>query len=1265
MAATNASGGHGNPQLDLMPVNGRGDVPMATHVAVRDGDWFDPATWQGGKVPGEGALVHIPKDKEVTYDGASDASLFMVRVDGTLTFMAEENPQTKMVVDTIITSPESKLEILASRATDGTVDIVFAEGTPAANSGFYSDHSDGNGVIGRYDWDPDQLSLGLVASGEVNIRGQAVENAMKLTTGPSAGDTVLEFDAWAEGATTWQPGHQIVVGAAAYTGRDSDGQFHSQDEVRTITAIEVYGEKMIVHLDEPLDYDHVGPADPATGEELTVPVGNLSRNVTFSSAVADQDGDGLADRATSLGEELPAEGHYTTERGHIMFMHNDDVSVKNSAFFGLGRTDKSQSLDDFVTREESGDIDFGHRLYEDRGEIGVYEEGIDLAIETPPEDVMNMRGRYALHLHMAGVGHDHHDHDMPEGAIMGPCAKSGDPVCMCSAVDEDGDGKTDFYLHDLDDPAAAAAGGTLVDTDGDGRMDAVRHSVEDHARLHGEDRGALIEGNVVWGSPGWGIVQHDSRADLIDNVTYDIDGAAYVSESGNEVGRWEGNAAFTTYGSKPELGNDDSDDFNDDFGHEGIAFWLHSRAIDVVDNIAVSSARTGYFYRQNGVDLKDVATSDLGELSDIRHGAEGVDAEDVPITLFDGNEVIGAREGIRIITDPLDSVRKFNDAYSHLTGFTGWEIGEAGVKTTYTSKYIFDDFLLLGSRHEQDFRHSSAFFFKVSSADITVANSHVEGFNQAVQSWFKIGNRQEYRRGYWDPLSPWKGDDVELHEGIGTKYGIDNPAYNLWNQNIVNLTWDNLNSHVPLSGRSIEIDGETYDPRRVWDASGAQGDAPKIQKTELGIRLIDDSAKGGLVGLWREDLKTAPDYEAVLREYIPLAYQDSAYLGQIHFSNGRSVKRAHREEEGHGIADDIWSGTALEFVKTDSLGDQVFVYRDFSPLNPQGTRLEASTNEKILFTREMIDGVLETEGYYSSPGAGMKFVAMRMVFTDRLTGEYTTKEFLVGLDLAWQIPDNAVNNGLYRPHEHSIIADSYALFRKGVLLENRDPVTPKLGKPIVEKPVVEDIDDDPLGLSQEDAFALLRDAQFDLGGRGENSYGRDAVTGPDKGSGVIGAAGEDRLEQPEELTGGGSAAEGAAWNRRFLTGDDENNHLSGDRRAEIAYGHGGDDFLQGRHGNDHLFGGSGDDLLHGGRGEDLLVGGSGADRFRFDTISDDDVIRDFESDLDVIEILHTGLSLADVSLVQDGEDVLIEYGEQTIRVEKTAIEDLDGSILVA
>ena len=62
-----------------------------------------------------------------------------------------------------------------------------------------------------------------------------------------------------------------------------------------------------------------------------------------------------------------------------------------------------------------------------------------------------------------------------------------------------------------------------------------------------------------------------------------------------------------------------------------------------------------------------------------------------------------------------------------------------------------------------------------------------------------------------------------------------------------------------------------------------------------------------------------------------------------------------------------------------------------------------------------------------------------------------------------------------------------------------------------------------------------------------------------------------------------------------LTGDDENNLLSGLGGIDILTGNGGNDLLVGGAGDDDLFGGAGDDALLGGDGSDDLFGGADDD----------------------------------------------------------------------
>ena len=60
----------------LVPTN------TATHIAIKNGSWFDNSTWSTNTIPSDAAIVHIPVNKKVTYQGQSNAHIFVIRVDG-------------------------------------------------------------------------------------------------------------------------------------------------------------------------------------------------------------------------------------------------------------------------------------------------------------------------------------------------------------------------------------------------------------------------------------------------------------------------------------------------------------------------------------------------------------------------------------------------------------------------------------------------------------------------------------------------------------------------------------------------------------------------------------------------------------------------------------------------------------------------------------------------------------------------------------------------------------------------------------------------------------------------------------------------------------------------------------------------------------------------------------------------------------------------------------------------------------------------------
>ncbi|MEL6119141.1 MAG: G8 domain-containing protein [Pseudomonadota bacterium] len=561
--------------LDLVP---RGE---ATHIAIGSGDWNDPDNWLNGEIPGDDAKALIPEGIKLTYSGDSDAELFTLRVDGALDFATDTN--STLIVDTFVVAPSGSLTIGTEEEPiqdDVDVNIVFAN----------------NGPINT-DWDPTLISRGLISHGKVEIHGHEKDSHEKVSEDPLAGDTSIQFETVPEG---WQVGDTIVIAGTRYEGYYQEqarfGYEPPQDEERVITQIDEDGR---IHFEKPLEYDHDTPRD-----DLKTSVANYSRNVTFETQDADT-----------------AE---VFERGHVMFMHNNDVEVRFAAFDELGRTDKSQdafALDD------------------------VSEVNSDT----------NLQGRYSLHLHRTGTA-------------------------------------------DQDNPA-------------------------------------IVEGNAVYGSPGWGFVHHDSHAILENNASYDTFGAGYVAESGNETGAWNDNIAIFAQGvswADPKGANAGVDRIDlFDFGRSGDGFWFQGRQVESSDNIA-ASVHNGfvYFHRGENGDTGNIPVdSNTSELAGAFHYNESIRPDEHPITGFNGNETFASQTGLYVLKA---SFAQNHDVYTVLEDFTAWSVRD-GADLSYTGHYILQDFDIT-ARDSSDLRtdHGFGINFGTNTLDITIVDSTFEGFTTGI-----------------------------------------------------------------------------------------------------------------------------------------------------------------------------------------------------------------------------------------------------------------------------------------------------------------------------------------------------------------------------------------------------------------------------------------------------------------------------------------------------------------------------------------------------
>ena len=544
----------------------------ATHIAVQSGDWDNASTWNSGTVPNLSAIVIIPMGLTINYNVNSDAHIFAIRNEGQLVFRAPPGAKRKLIVDTFFSGMMSELDIKANSPNAETIDVIFKPfniekkkrgqiaGHPWNDQAkdHYSDgkrmndhfgdrlFNDGPGVLGRYEWDPQQASLGLMTMGKVTILGQEKTSFLRTTQATPRRRNNVTLEAVPE---NWSVGDQVVLSGTQGIFKVTNARpIRTQDEEFIIASID----GNTVTFNGQTQNNHIGIAS----DNLFCHLSNLTRNITFKSI-------GFQDSNGNINDDI-------TRRGHTMFMRTTDVKIHYAQFKDLGRSNKHNILDDYkYTLRRTGEIDEeGKPFVQIRNFV---EE------KALPQNIENQRGRYSMHFH---------------------------------------------------------------------RM------------KDSQTRMAEAHGLAVWGSPGWGMVHHDSHASFKDNVIYFVDGSGMTAESGSETGIWENNLVTTARPDNrnyyfadmnrdaPSALNAIVSDLLDDDFRIGEAYGLQGRAVKMINNVAASS-REAYAYDGGGtvVELRDkVRASIYGDLFPLQ---EFVDPAAVPLLEFRDNEAYGCSSGFR------------------------------------------------------------------------------------------------------------------------------------------------------------------------------------------------------------------------------------------------------------------------------------------------------------------------------------------------------------------------------------------------------------------------------------------------------------------------------------------------------------------------------------------------------------------------------------------------------------------------------------------
>ncbi|MBO9437018.1 cadherin-like domain-containing protein, partial [Ruegeria sp. R13_0] len=202
---------------------------------------------------------------------------------------------------------------------------------------------------------------------------------------------------------------------------------------------------------------------------------------------------------------------------------------------------------------------------------------------------------------------------------------------------------------------------------------------------------AIAIGNTVSGSPGWGFVHHSSHANFTENVAFEVFGAAFAAEDGDETGIWLRNMAIRSEGLD-RLAKDATDGARHDNGRTGDGFFFAGRLVEAAENVAVNTSN-GFVWMHRSAPSAPLANN-LHQ-PELGYGAETVPVGHAPIQGFRDNEAFGTELGLHIVkANPAQET----DVRTVLDGFLNWETAQ-GVQIGYTSHYTLKDFDLVATQN--------------------------------------------------------------------------------------------------------------------------------------------------------------------------------------------------------------------------------------------------------------------------------------------------------------------------------------------------------------------------------------------------------------------------------------------------------------------------------------------------------------------------------------------------------------------------------------
>ena len=320
-------------------------VNTITIESADSGAWNDPKSWKGGRVPKDGDRILIHANHRIVINKQLTSHYRTINLEGELAFNPHKN--TRLYVDTLLSKPGSILRIGEPRLPideDKIAEIIISD---------YNQEGMITNDPNSPDYDPLRIGQGILTNGLFLAYGAIKTPYVAIAgKGVTKESTTISLEEEPQG---WRVGDKVVILGTSPSGIEA--------EERVITSID--GDS--ISINKPLEYDHLIPETTIKDDRIQVHIANLTRNIIIKTDPKVLEGKGDKNNPQNV-----------EHRGHVLFMHNNNVNLNYVEFLDLGRTNKKYPLDE--TKFDSKEID-ANATY-----IG-----------------KNQAARYPVHFHRAGL----------------------------------------------------------------------------------------------------------------------------------------------------------------------------------------------------------------------------------------------------------------------------------------------------------------------------------------------------------------------------------------------------------------------------------------------------------------------------------------------------------------------------------------------------------------------------------------------------------------------------------------------------------------------------------------------------------------------------------------------------------------------------------------------------------------------------------------------------------------------------------------------